>query len=425
MINYNTLGNRLKSSLLKFSEKVSKGFSKPARKLIADVLYGMTASHSCKITDIGRALLEPIALKKTVERICRGLSNFDRCEALMQNYLSVVKPSLGSDTMLLIDGGDATKSCSPKMEAIGSVKDGSTGKFADGYWTIGAVALSDEMQQPLPVYENLYPCTKQGGLGSNAETAKCVQSLRENFDGNIPRVFDRGFDSGDLIQNLTGHGEKFILRAAQNRVAVHNGTMSHIEDIVRGVVCEVELPFQSKSGRVSKCKIGMTQVVLPRVKNVKLNLVVCKEFGEKPLVLYTNLDEALENIALRVVKGYLMRWRIEEFYAFKKERGMQFEDFRVRGLNSIRNLDLLVTIAIGFIGIMCENIDSKATFELIAISKRIPKIAAFMKKTKFFFYAVLSGITSVLATLRCGIASYFAPTPTDNQLCFAGFQKMG
>ena len=147
--------------------------------------------------------------------------------------------------------------------------------------------------------------------------------------------------------------------------------------------------------------------MLPNLKNIKLNLVVCKEFGEKPLVLYTNIPETLEAIAVRVVKAYLMRWRIEEFYAFKKQ-GLNFEDFRVRSLNSIKTLDLLVTLAAGFIGTLCEKVDSRAVVELIAVSKRIEKTIDFLKKTKFFFYAVLDGITRVLATLRCGIGYYFA-----------------
>jgi len=262
MINYNTLGNSLKIGLLNFSKKVSINFNKPTQKFVSDMIFGIIASNSCKLTDISRELKEPIALKKTVERLGRNLSDFSETEPLMQNYLSAVKPSLGSDTMLLVDSGDATKSCSPKMEAIGSVYDGSTGKYADGYWTMGACALSCETVHPIPVYENLYPCKKQGGLGFNVETKRCLQNLRKNFKPDIPRVFDRGFDSGDIITELTERNEKFILRVNQNRVAVHNGKRSYINDIVRGLVCEHELVFHSKTSNVSKCRIGITQVKL-------------------------------------------------------------------------------------------------------------------------------------------------------------------
>jgi len=210
---------------------------------------------------------------------------------------------------------------------------------------------------------------------------------------------------------------------SQNRVAVHNGKKSYINDIAKKVVCEHELVYTSKSGEKVKCKIGMTQVTIPSFNNAKLNLVVCRGFGE-PLVLYTNLPEDFELIAVRIVKAYLMRWRIEEYYAFKKQ-GLKFEDFRVRSINSIKNLNLLLTIAIGYIATLSDNSACTAVIELIEISKRVQKTVAFLKKTKFLFYAILSGITAAFASLRCGISHYFAPVPRDNQLMIRGIKILG
>ena len=415
MSDYNILGNKVRQKLLTYARKLSQDFTKPKQRFIADMLTGTLSSNSSKLTDIGRELKEDIELKKTVERLGRNLCEFSQGKELMQNYLSTMKQVIGADTMLLVDGGDVTKACSPKMECIGSVKDGSTGKFADGYWTMGAVALSDKCRQPIPVYEELYPCKKQGGAGHSAETLKCLQHLRENFANDIVRLFDRGFDSGAIITDLVKQDEKFILRSNQNRVVIHKGKQTYINDVVRGLVCENELVFESKSGNKNTCKIGMTQILLPNIGNIRLNLVVCKQFGDKPLVLLTNLSEELEEIALRVVKVYLMRWRIEEFYGFKKQ-GLNFEDFRVRSLNSIKNLDLFLTIAVGFIGMLSDNKDTMLVMELISTSKRIPKFHKFMKHTKFFFYAVLDGMTRVLASLKYGISRFFLPQHKPLQL---------
>jgi hypothetical protein len=79
---------------------------------------------------------------------------------------------------------------------------------------------------------------------------------------------------------------------------------------------------------------------------------VCKGEGD-PLALYTNLCEDIESVAVRIVKMYLMRWRIEEYNAFKKQ-GLKLEDFRVRSLNSIKNLNLLLTIAAGYLAMLSE-----------------------------------------------------------------------
>jgi len=420
MININTLGNGLKRCLLRFTEKISGGLTKPVRKFVADMIFGMAASKSCKLSEIGRSLKEDIGIKKTVDRLARNLRDFVDNKPLMQNYLEAVRPQIGKDTMLILDGGDATKPRSSKMEAIGSVRDGSTGRFGTGYWTMGAVALSEENQQPIPVYEKLYPCKKEGGLGFNQETKNALEALRKNFDGNIPRVFDRGFDSGETIKELHEHNEKFIIRTNQNRVAVHKGKKTYINDVARGLVCQQRMVFHAKSGEKIECKIGMTQIVLPRLDNLKLNLVVCKGYGDS-LVLYTNLDEKLDVLAVRVVKAYLMRWRIEEFYEFKKQ-GLGFEDFRVRSLKSIQTLDLLLTIAAGFIGTLCARVhSSQFVVALVAASKPIQRLSIFLKKRKFFYYAVLGGVGAALGSLRCGISGYFISPPkeTFEQLGFA------
>ena len=400
MTYYNTLGNRLKRGLLQFSENISLGLQKTQRKFVADMIYGITASGSSKLTRIGRSLKEGIALKKTEERLRRNLANFSQTDLLMSNLLEEVRPSLGDNTMLLVDLSDVTKACSPKMEAIGSVRDGSTGKFADGYWTMGVVALTDETQHPVPVYEKLFPCKDQGGEGFNAETEKALQNLRENFQPSVVRVFDRGFDSGKTLRDLSGRDEKFILRVNQNRVAVHSGQKTLIQDIVRSLNCEHKMRFQSKTGNISECLIGMTQVILSNEKNLRVNLVVCKNFGKEPLVLYTNLDENLDTLAVRVVKGYLTRWRIEEFYAFKKQ-GLGFEEFRVRRLKAIQNLDILLTAAAAFIALQCDKVNhGTLAVELIQLSKPVEKVAVFLKSTKFLCYALFDGILCALGSLR-------------------------
>ena len=421
MTNCNTLGHRLKRGLLKFSEKISLGLPKPGQKFVADMIYGITASGSSMLTEISRALKEDIAPIKTVNRLSRNLANFTHSQVLMANLLEETRPRLGKNTMLLVDLSDVTKPCSPKMEAIGSVKDGSTGEFADGYWTMGVVALTEETQHPVPVYEKLYPCTAQGGMGSNAETKAALQYLRQNFGANVVRVFDRGFDSGKMLRELSGLGEKFIVRVAQNRVAVHGGKKTKTEDIVRGLVCEHSLRFQSKSGDISQCRIGMTQVAFPNLGNLKVNLVVCKNFGKEPLVLYTNLDECLDTLALRVVKGYLMRWRIEEFYAFKKQ-GLGFENFRIRKLAAIQNLDILLTIAAAFVALQCDKInESSFTIELIRLSKPVQKLSNFLESTKFLCYALVAGFSRALAPLRCAISHFFLHPNPSSQLCLPGF----
>ena len=168
---------------------------------------------------------------------------------------------------------------------------------------------------------------------------------------------------------------------------------------------------------------SITQVTIPSFDHAKLDVVVCKGFGE-PLVLYTNLSETVASIGVRIVKMYLMRWRIEEFYAFKKQ-GLKFEEFRVRSMNSIKSLNLLLTIAIGYIAMLSEDSECTTVIELIEGSRRVQKTSTFLKKTKFLFYAILHGLTTALASLWCGIAHFFVPSVRDNQLMIKGMKILG
>jgi len=418
MINYNTLGNSLKRDLYNFSQKVSKNLSKPDQKFIANMIYGINSSKSCTITEIGRSLNEKITPKKTFERLYRNLKNFSNIDVLMENYKNVIKKSIGSNAMLILDPSDITKKCSEKMENIGIVKDGSTGKFQNGYWTMGIVALSENQYQPLPVYNKVYPCVKMGGVGTKTEVQLALKYLSENFDKNIPRIMDRGLDSGDYMLYFDKNDEKFILRVSQTkRVVIHNNKKCNIESVANDLVCSHVIKYKNKHGNNLDCHIGTTDIVFPNVKDLKLKLVVCKGYG-KPLLLLTNLEETVEELAVRVVKAYLMRWRIDEFYGFKKQ-SLQYEKFRVRSFNAIQTLDLLLTIATGYIGVLCDKLDETIIVnQLILVSKRNKNINKFLLKTKFLFYAILDGISAIFSRLNTGIASLFSISRRDPQLCF-------
>ena len=170
MINYTIFGNKMKEKIKSFSRKISEGLKKTSARFVVDMMFGMLASKSCVLSEIARKLKEKIDPKKTEERLARNIKDFtiEERNILLDGYVDTVKSVVTENTMIILDPSDATKPCSPKMEAIGTVKDGSTGEYAQGYWTMGAVVLSPNNSQPIPIYEELYPCKKQGGDGLNA-----------------------------------------------------------------------------------------------------------------------------------------------------------------------------------------------------------------------------------------------------------------
>ena len=137
MNNYNTLSNNLKRVILRFSERISKGLSRPEFKFVSQVIYGMLCSQSCHLSKIARALNEEISLKKTINRLSRNMSEFTGGARLFGNYLHNIKSCFSSRTILIVDDSDITKPCSSKLEGLGKVCDGSTGKIGIGYHAVG------------------------------------------------------------------------------------------------------------------------------------------------------------------------------------------------------------------------------------------------------------------------------------------------
>lgn len=53
----------MKREILTFSQKLSKGLSRPNKKFVADMTYGMLASNSCLLSDVADSLHEDIKKK--------------------------------------------------------------------------------------------------------------------------------------------------------------------------------------------------------------------------------------------------------------------------------------------------------------------------------------------------------------------------
>ena len=127
MINYTTLNSNLKRGILNFSEKISKEFSRPVMKFICNMIFGILASKSCLLSEIGRNLNENISLSKTVTRLSRNLNEFNGGKELFETYLKSIKNRYDDKSVLIIDGSDITKPASKELEGLCEVRDGSTG----------------------------------------------------------------------------------------------------------------------------------------------------------------------------------------------------------------------------------------------------------------------------------------------------------
>ena len=409
MINYTTLNSNLKRGILKFSEKISKKFSRPVMKFICNMIYGILSSKSCLLSEIARNLNEKISLRKTVTRLSRNLNDFDGGEELFEEYLKSIKNRYNDKSVLIIDGSDITKPASTKPEGSCEVRDGSTGEIGTGYHTLGAAVLSDR-KLPYGVYSRIYSSKEKDFTSEDNENLKCFEFLSKHFSKSNIRTMDRGFDCNKYYEYFIKHNEKFIIRAKKNRNVIYKNSTVNILELANRFKGKYKLEYRDKSGVNRSVKISIIPIRLCEFKNTELNLVVVYGFGATPMMLITNLKSDDKRLCTAVCKVYLMRWRIEEYFKFKKQ-SFDFENLRVQSLKSIRNLDLLLTIAIGYVAELSgksENI--KLRTEIIEVSKRLFGVPSFV------YYAVADGIFEILKLVKSGIDKFFSAQKSDGQL---------
>ena len=415
MTNYSTLGHNLKRGIFNFCKKLSEGHYKPVQKFILDMVYGLIAGKSCYLTEIARKLNENIALDKTVERLSRNLMTFDGGEELHECYFETVKKHFDENTILIIDDSDVAKPCSRKLEGLCRVRDGSTGEWTDGYWVAGVSALTARHKQPIPVYSRLYSSEEENYTSNNTETLKSFAFLSSRFPKTTIRALDRGYDAGYVFDYFIPHGETFIVRM-NDRNVYHKGEKTLLSKLAGRFKGKYALRFEAKNGKKADCKISIVPVSLPDYPDTPLNLVICNGLGKDPLLLLTNLGSEDKRLCVTVTKVYLMRWRIEEYYKFKKQ-GYGYEKFLVRSLKSIRNLDLLLSIAIGYIGTLSEKInESMEVLEIIEASKRLYGLS------KFTFYAIADGLFEIFSKLYTGISAFSRKPPPSMQIPLPGWK---
>ena len=420
MINYSRLGYEMKRDFTNFSLKISKGLKRPQEKFVHQMIYGILAGNKLHLSEIARALKESITLKKTIDRLSKNLHAFDGKDSVMHNYLGLVRQQVKDDyAVIIIDNSDIVKPASTKLEALSEIRDGSTGEITQGYLTIEAAVLSEKGKMPLPVYEMVFSAAEKGFISETHENLCCLQSLTENFSSRCVRTLDRGFDANEYYRYFLKHGERFVIRAKKNRNVIYGGQTCNIMDVALRYKGAYRMDFKDKKGRTIRCKMSCIPVRLCEFPSRELVLAVVYGFGEEPMLLLSSLKmQEKKKLCHIITKVYLLRWRIEEYFRFKKQQ-FELEDLRVMSLQSIRNLNLLAMLAVGYISLTTSvHKDSIFLAEIKECSKRIYGMP------QFVYYAIGYALERVLSMSRSGISSFLPPRVKSQQITLFEYFKM-
>jgi hypothetical protein len=338
---------KVRTHLEAFSGKLSAGLPKVARRLISEVLYGIAARQSVHLSEIGRALEEPIPLIKTENRLSRNLG---RPELRSHIGAAVLREGAGhirDRTLLILDTSDIAKPYAEKMEYLARVRDGSAGEITDGYWLCQVIGVENEDNAIVPLYNTLYSQRAPDFVSENAEIMGAMASVSAATDGRGVWVIDRGGDRRILYDDLIAKRRSFIIRQKGDRLLLWGMQCRLTTDLAEDCPLSFATHItREEGGREVRVRLdyGFRPVRLPEHPDVPLSLVVVRGLGSQPMMLLTNLAlRRSRDVLWWVVAAYLTRWRAEEAIRFTKQ-SYELEDIRVLTYDRLRNLVALVNV---------------------------------------------------------------------------------
>ncbi|HUV06382.1 MAG TPA: transposase, partial [Spirochaetia bacterium] len=361
-----------------------------------------------------RALEEKIALRKTEYRLCRQLEREELWDHLTDSLCRLAGPQIKETTVLVLDISDISKKYARKMEYLGMVRDGSEKQLASGYWACQVVGTEREGTTLLPLCSKLYSDVSPEWRGENRVMLEVIDIVSRHAGKRGIWVLDRGGDRGEILRPMLKRELHFLIRLRGDRHLIHRG----LAQPVLNLASTCPLPYRESIIREegTKEKVFLLEFGFPKVRLLgcpeDLYLVVVKGFGEKPLMLLTNVKITGSRRDLwRMVESYLMRWRIEETIRFIKQ-SYQLEDIRLLTYVRLQNMMALVT-AVAYFTMAYLGLKTKLRVlmrHLLKAAKRVFGIP------EFRFYALGDGIKEHLFARKWGFQGpNLYPQPESGQ----------
>jgi len=395
-MNFSQLAYKLRSKITKFSGILSTDLDKTCRRFIQEAVYGIVASQSVMLTEIGRQLESPVSLKKIEERFSRQLVKPKIWNCLHHRILSMAGKQIKDRTLLILDLSDLKKKYAEKMEYLATVRDGSEdGAFVDGYWTNQVIAAEVGSNEIIPLYHSLYSQESPDFVSENEEIIKAMDMVGKAAQNRGIWVIDRGADRDNLFESLLENKRDFIIRIKNNRDLIHDGEA--IRSLWLAHACR--LPHKKTIVRIIHgeeksflLNYGCMRVYLPEFK-YPLTMVVVKGFSSQPMILLTSLKvNPTQKDVWFIVKAYIKRWSVEETIRFIKQT-YDLENIRVLKYARLQNMMALLLAVFYFVAVILDQ-SQKLTImagHVLRSAKRVFGIPDFK------YYALGDGLCNIFS----------------------------
>ena len=386
------LAEKINRQLSEFTIHLSRGLSKPKRKFVSQMLFGMQVARDVKLSEIVRTLEEDIKPIKIENRLSRNLQADSLWQGLNARVLAEGVRRVEQDTVIAVDLTSIEKTYAKKMDYLAQVWDGVKKETVNAYWAIEAIAADINRDWVAPLYGELYSQDADEFKSENGLILRVVNDIFRAAKKKGIFVMDRGGDRKELINPMVLEGMHFVIRANLTRKVKLEGRRkwaSLKEAANTQIDCphiyKVEVDNQGLKEK-RQVSVGCAAGKLAGIDK-ELTVVVVKGFGNDPLVMFTNIKKN----PIIVLEMYLTRWKIEESFRFlKQEYGL--EDIRVRNYQSLKNTFALLSAVFYFLSVYLGR-----RLKLTVLVKKIcEKAKRFFQIPAFNQYALADGIYRVL-----------------------------
>ena len=403
---------QMKREILTFSNKISKHLSKPERKFMADMNYGILASGSCLLTDIADQLHEPSRKINTVDRLSRHLVTGTSKDAL-KSYLAQVKKWCPDNPVIHIDDSDVVKPDGYKFESLGWVRDGSESTttknvYKKGYHVTEATVLTN-INHPVSIFSEIHSSKEKDFTSINEITFSAMNRAAALFE-KATFVMDRGYDDNKMFLKLDSLNQDYVIRLTAKRKLLYHNKWVFATELRNRRKGKVKLPLFYK-GKMHEAYLSHVKVQITASRK-DIYLVLVYGITDHPMMLATNKEIKSKDDVIKVAKLYFSRWKIEEYFRCKKQM-FQFENFRVRKLKAINALNFHLTMCMAFLNHISMKSETNALKVAIIQSANPIK-----EKIAFSYYRLAKGISGILSYAKEGIRLWFrTKRPAYRQLC--------
>ena len=413
MTNYTSNTYKVKRNILNFSNKISKALSKPYRKFVADITYGMLASHSCLLTDIVHHLHEPTKKVNSVERLTRHLNKGIPTSAL-KSYLNTIRKWVPDEPIIHIDDSDVIKPDGCKFESLGLVRDGSKSTstksvYQKGYHVTEACVITNS-NHPVSLFSEIHSSKEKEFKSINNYTFAAIERGKAMFN-KATFVMDRGYDDNKIFLRLDELKQNYVIRLKKNRKLFYHNKWVLATELCNRRKGKIKTNFFYKGKNhiayLSHIKVKIT------ASRKDVFLVLVYGITEHPMMLVSNKEIKSKDDVISIAMNYFSRWRIEEYFRCKKQT-FDFENFRVRNLKSINALNFYITVCMAYLALISTKSETNSL--KVAILKTANSVR---DKVNFYYYRIAKGIQGILAYAKEGVRLWFrTKRPKYRQLCF-------